>query len=348
MNDLSMLISVVVPFRNAEATIQACLEALATQIVRPNEIIMVDNCSTDKSEEIVLDFMENQNAIKVHLVKETNIGPSFARNRGVKEATGEIIAFTDSDCFPDTNWLKNVDESFKNLSTGAVAGRIMGLNPSTVIDKFHAMFTMQGLPCAQTFCEFTPLRGGFPTANLAVRKPLLDSLGGFDENMKIYTEDYDLCARIYRAGFCIQYEPRALVYHKHRNTLKGTWIQSFGFGKGHPILLKKHFRSMVILAFPGFAYQTSNWHLRLWLDFKGADKKLLLLIALSLLYWPAAILIPAYFLYLFLDMKHHLRKNRLNATLVDTWRLVFLLIFKSSAISAGRMFGSLYNRVLCI
>jgi GT2 family glycosyltransferase len=207
---------------------------------------------------------------------------------------------------------------------------------------------MRGLSEPKTFSEFTLVRGGFPTANLAVRKTLINSLGGFDENMKIYSEDYDLCARIYKAGFLIRYEPCAVVYHKHRNTLKGTWVQSFGFGKGHPVLLKTHFKSMVILGLPGFEYQSKKWLLRMWLDFKGADKKLLTLIAVGIFYWPAAILIPAYLLYLLLDMRRHLSRNRLNASLIDTCHLVFLLIFKSSALSAGRIIGSLRNGVLCI
>ena len=343
-----MLISVVVPFRNAELTIKACLEALVVQDVRAKEIIVVDNGSTDRSEEEVLSFIRKQKALNIYLVKETKIGPSAARNRGIKEASGEIVAFTDSDCVPDKHWLKNVEQAFRNPDTGAVAGRIMGMDPASIVDKFHAMFTMQGFPEAQTFCEFTLLRGGFPTANLAVRKPLLDLLGGFDENMQIYTEDYDLCARIYQAGYCIHYEPLALVYHHHRNTLKGTWLQSFGFGKGHPVLLRRHFRSMVIVALPGFEYQSRNLRLKLWLDFKGADKKLLILIVICLFYWPSAILIPAFFLYLLADMRRRLAKHRLHARFIDTWRLVFLLIFKSSAISAGRMIGSLQNGVLCI
>jgi len=342
------LISVVVPFRNAEHTIRACLEALATQAMQPKEIIMVDNGSTDGSGEVVLAFIRERNALNVCLVKETKIGPSAARNRGIKEAGGEIVAFTDSDCVPDKHWLEKVEQAFRNPDTGAVAGRVRGLNPTSVIDKFHAMFTMQGSPEAQNFCEFTLLRGGFPTANLTVRKLLLDSLGGFDENMKIYSEDYDLCARIYQAGFCIRYEPLAVVYHQHRNTLKGTWFQSFGFGKGHPILLKRHFRSMVILALPGVEYQSRRLPLKAWLDFKGADKKLFILIILCLFYWPAAILTIAFFFYLFADMRRHLGRRKLQARLTETWRLVLLLIFKSSALSAGRIVGSIQNGVLCI
>lgn len=343
-----MLISVVVPFRNAEHTIRACLEALAAQTVQPKEIIMVDNGSTDGSAEIVLDFIKEQNGLNISLVHEAKPGPSPARNRGIRETGGEIVAFTDSDCVPDKHWLESIEQGFSNSDTGAIAGSIRGLNPTSVIDKFHAMFTMQGFPESQKFYEFTLLRGGFPTANLTVRKPLLDSLGGFDEKMEIYSEDYDLCARIYQAGFCIQYDPLAVVYHQHRNSLKGTWFQSFGFGKGHPVLLKRHFRSMVILALPGLEYQSKRLPVRAWLDFKGADKKLFILIALCLFYWPAAIPTIAFFFYLFADMRRHLARRKLQARLTETWRLVLLLIFKSSALSAGRIVGSIQNGVLCI
>ena len=207
---------------------------------------------------------------------------------------------------------------------------------------------MKGFPEPQIFTEFTLLRGGFPTANLSVKKDLLDSIKGFDETLKIYSEDYDLCARIYKAGFSIRYEPDAVVYHKHRNTLKGTWKQSFGFGTGHAVLLKKHFNKLLMIDFPKYQYISKRWPIRAWLDLTGADKKLLGFFILFLIWLPAGCLIPAYLLYLFFVMHKHLKLNHLSARFIEKWQMIFLLIFKSTALTTGRIIGSIQNRVFCI
>jgi GT2 family glycosyltransferase len=309
---------------------------------------MVDNCSTDKSEELALAFIRKQTDLNITLLKETKIGPSAARNRGIREASGEIVAFTDSDCLPAEDWLKKVAEPFLGSCIGAVAGRVLSLNTASVIEKFHSLFTMSGSDEPQLLSEFTLVKGGFPTANLAVRKDVLDSIQGFDEEMQIYSEDFDLCARIYKAGFKISYAPEAIVYHKHRNTLKGTWRQSYGFGTGHAVLLRKHFKNLVILSVPGFQYFSRSWPVRVWLDLKGADKKLIAIVLFFVMWWPVGLLIPLYLLHLFLRVEGFARRKELTVHFIEKWQMVFLLLFKSIALTVGRAIGSIQHRVFCI
>lgn len=342
-----MKVSVIIPFYNSQRTIDICLNALGDQYIKPCEIILIDNGSSDKSSEIVHVFKHNHPYLNIILVEEPKRGPSAARNRGLKVAVGDIVAFTDSDCAPDKNWLKEIQGAFHNAKIGAVAGRVVGFKPESTLDKFHTVFTMKGLPRSQIFTEFTLVRGGFPTANLAVRKGVLDHIGGFDESMKIYSEDYDLCTRIYQAGFSIQYTTNAVVCHKHRNTLKGTWKQGFGFGTGHPVLLKKHFKQMVIIDLPRYQYFSQKWPTCIWLDLASADKKVAGLILLSIIWWPLSVLLVSYLLYLFTNMGSRLRQNGLKARFLEKWQLVFLLFLKSSAVTAGRVVGSFRNKILC-
>jgi len=340
-------ISVVVLFFNAEDTILHCLEGIQNQKLKPLEVILVDNNSSDNSANLVKQFIAQNVIGKFHYFFEKKQGPSYARNCGVNHAKGDIIAFTDSDCIPDKNWLNGILAAFTDPQIGAVAGRIVGYHGESLLDKFHAMFTLKGFDENQTFSDFTLVKGGFPTANLAVRKDVFNHIGGFDGSMKTYGEDYELCARVYRADFGIKYTINAVVYHKHRNTLKGTWIQSFGFGIAHTLLLKKHFKQMVIIDLPRYQYLSQKWSVRMWIDLASADKKVAGLILLSIMWWPLSVLLVSYLLYLFTNMGSRLRQNGLNARFLETWQLVLLLFFKSAAITMGRIIGSLQNKVLC-
>lgn len=342
-----MKISVVIPFRDSQETIHTCLSALLEQSFRPHEVVLVDNGSSDKSAEIVHIFQKTHPHMNVVRMEELKPGPSAARNKGFRMVTGDIIAFTDSDCVPGKNWLEEINHAFSGVEFGAVAGRVAGYGSESTLDKFHSLFTMKGFTQDQTFEEFTLLRGGFPTANLAVRKDVLDSIEGFDESMKIYSEDYDLCARIYQAGFAIKYIRDAVVYHNHRNSLEGTWRQSFGFGTGHPVLLKKHFTHIAIIELPKFSFLTKKVPCRLWLDLAAPDKKLFGLILLSFFWWPFSALMLFYFLFLYFKMGPRLLHNGLKADFIEKWQLVFLLFFKSLAMSTGRLLGSFRHRVLC-
>ena len=340
-------ISVVVPYYNAEQTLNSCLEAIEAQTVKPSEVILVDNKSEDSSLKIVKNHLSKERKL-YKICWEEKKGPSSARNRGFKESKGDVIVFTDGDCIADTRWIERISEKFEDPDVNAVAGKIMGIKGKSLFDKFHSLFTLKSPEKIVKVKEFTLVKGGFPAANLALRKDVLDAIGGFDESFQFFGEDYDLCARIYASGFQIIYLPDAIVYHKHRNNLKATWKQSFGFGTGHPKLLKKHFKRLTIIDFPKFQFLTQKLPLRLWFDFAGADKKLLLLIILSIIWQPATFLIPLYLIFLFFKICSYLQRNGLNARFTEKWQLIFLLFFKSVALTLGRIRGSIQNCVFCI
>jgi GT2 family glycosyltransferase len=340
-------ISVIVPFYNAEETLLLCINALLAQTLQPAEIILVDNNSDDRSAEIAKKVTEQNPGVIIFLT-ELRQGPGRARNKGIRHSTGEIICFTDVDCIPEPDWLNVIARPFQNSQIGAVAGQIKGSGLETIFEKFHYLFTLKGLQQSELFKAFTLVRGGFPTANLAVRKNLLERLQGFDASMGSYGEDYDLCARIYQAGFHIQYTTGAAVLHKHRNTLKSTWLQSYGFGIGHAKLLNKHFKRMLMINLPRYQYVSRKWPVCIWIDLAAADKKLLFLVFGSILWWPLQIVIVFYLLMLYLNMVRRLRQNKMQAGFFEKWQLVFLLLFKSAAITTGRLAGMVKNKVLCV
>jgi len=346
MPKAAVAVSVVIPFFNAEKTLKRCINSLLALPSDSFEVILVNNNSTDDSPQVAQTAAKRYPQRFIY-AEEKKRGPVFARNRGAGLARGEILAFIDADCLVEPDWLPQLLRSFEDPQTGAVAGRVSGQGGRTVFDKFHALFTFRGPRRPQVYRRFTLISGGFPTANLAVRKEVFQRTGGFDPSLKFFAEDYDLCARIYREGFHIRYNPEAIVSHIHRNSLAGTWKQSYGFGTGHALLLRRHFKRRLIIELPRCCFESEKLPLRAWIDLASADKKLIGLLTVSLFWWPLMGLTALYLAFLFREMQTRIKADQMTSSRQETWALVFLLFFKSFAMTLGRIDGALRNRVLC-
>jgi glycosyltransferase involved in cell wall biosynthesis len=166
-----MRISIVVPFYNEERHIERCIEALLAQDYPSDafEIILVDNNSTDRSAEIV------ERYDRVRLLREPIQGDYASRNRGVREASGEIIAFTDSDTAPRPDWLTAIARTMSDPTVGAIVGRIE-FAPTRLLSMMEAY---EAAKSTFIFSSDVPeIYFGY-TCNMAVRKSLFDSLGLF-------------------------------------------------------------------------------------------------------------------------------------------------------------------------
>jgi glycosyltransferase involved in cell wall biosynthesis len=100
-----VLVSIIIPAYNAERTLGECLDGCLAQGYPNTEVIVVDDGSTDGTERVA-------RARNVGYIRQENGGPAKARNTGAREAEGEIIAFTDSDCIPEANWIEALIETF--------------------------------------------------------------------------------------------------------------------------------------------------------------------------------------------------------------------------------------------
>ncbi len=172
-----MRISVVVPFWNVERYIGRCVEALLTQDYPSDsyEIIMVDNNSTDASAEIV------RRHARVRLLNERKQGSYAARNRGLREVKGEIIAFTDPDCVPARDWLRAIESALEQQDVGIVLGS----------HRFATDSGLLGLLASYENEKKAYIYGGQTkdlyfgqTNNMAVRKCLFDEMGYFVETLR--------------------------------------------------------------------------------------------------------------------------------------------------------------------
>jgi GT2 family glycosyltransferase len=348
--NFSPSISVIVPFLNARQTIIECLESLLTQSYKGSiEIILVDNNSNDGSLEEVKKYLDEKKLKFVKVIPHfSKKGAAAARNAGLKEAKGKILAFTDSDCIADKNWIKELVKGYTDNTIGAVAGGIKGYKPSNIFEKFSSIFTLKSLPNPGVFDRFTLLRGGFATANFSVRHSLIEKIGVFDEGLKKYwSDDYDLCARIYKNGYRINYVSDALIYHHHRSNLKGLWKQAFIYGTVHSVLLSKHFTRMLILELPGLTFQTERFPLKAWIDFASLDKKIIIGIVLSFFYPIFLFILIAYLVYLFPYFYRKTKENNLRISFYELVGFIFLMFIKSLSMTLGRARGSLQEKVIC-
>jgi glycosyltransferase involved in cell wall biosynthesis len=192
-------ISVIVPARDAAATIGRTLEALAAQDTDAQfEVVVVDDGSRDETVEIA-----RRAPGPVRVITQAGAGPGPARNRGVAESTGRILAFTDADCFPAPGWLSaglaGLERS--DAAQGAVRPE-RGVRPM----PFDRTIVVDG-------------RGGlYETANLLVRRDLFNRLGGFEDWLgpvlgKPLAEDVWFGWRARRAGARVVFCDDALVEH---------------------------------------------------------------------------------------------------------------------------------------
>ena len=224
-------VSVVVPVFNAEETLENCLRSLLS-LTYPRdriEIIAVNNNSSDRSAGILQRY---GNSIRV--LEEKTQGAAAARNRGVRSASSDLIAFTDADCTVDPKWLGHLLEPLhRDAGLAAVGGRILSSRPANSIERFgevvhdHARAIRTSLPPYVI------------TMNMAIRRAVLFDVGLFDESF-LRAQDSDLSYRLYLQKHRLEYAPLALVFHRNESNLAGLFREGFVHGMWDVKLKAKH------------------------------------------------------------------------------------------------------------
>lgn len=210
--------SIVIAARNAESTIGACISSLLSQSLKPLEIIVVDNASTDSTARIA-------SSMGIKVVYEPIIGRSRARNRGIEESKGRFIAFIDADAVADKDWLLFLMDRYKAGDCSGVAGRIRALNSEKLFAKLLEL-SSEG-------------RQHFGGCNIMYERDVLIDVGMFDEKLKV-AEDVELAWRVIKSGRSIAYEPKAVVYHAYKSRLIDILKQQYEFGMWTVRARKKH------------------------------------------------------------------------------------------------------------
>lgn len=227
-----ILYSVIIPAYNAQGTIGECLDAFERQIFPKEayEIIVVDDGSTDETPDIVKRF-------PVKYFWQPNQGPATARNFGAKMARGDIILFTDADCVPAHNWIKEMTRPFEAPEVIAAKGAYKSAQKSLTArfaqiefeERYRLLLKSRYIDMIDTY-------------SAAYRKSTFLSLGGFDPSFPVANnEDTELSYKMSRAGYKMVFNPRAVVYHlNHPDSIRKYARLKFWRGYWRMVVYKRY------------------------------------------------------------------------------------------------------------
>ncbi len=221
-------VSVIVCAFNAQDTIAQCLDGLR-DVEYPNfEVIVVNDGSTDATGTIAARY-------PVRLITTPNRGLSNARNTGLEAAEGEIVAYLDSDAFPDPNWLQYLAAAFRDATFVGIGGP--NLAPPKLGRIAECFDNAPGGPAHVLLSDREAEH--IPGCNMAFRRESLVAIGGFDPALRVAGDDVDICWRLQARGWTLGFSPGAMVWHHRRTTLRSYWKQQRGYGRAEALLEKK-------------------------------------------------------------------------------------------------------------
>lgn len=238
-----MRVSVIVPVKNNAKLLSKLLKTLSSQTLKPYEVIVVDDGSVDGSPQVAKAYGA------IVLCTGGGKGPNFARSLGVKNAKGDIVAFTDSDCTPSRDWIKSLVEDFQRCpEASVVVGTTIAANPDAFLARFLDNSLLTPTP---KYAKRLMLKNDFKpgiivaTCNMAVLRQVFEKVGLFDPAYKYYgSDDMDFVYRVLKNGFVVLCSPKPLVRHHHRASLNNILKRYFQYGQGFAIFLKRYPKSV--------------------------------------------------------------------------------------------------------
>lgn len=208
--------SIIICGFNEERFLKRCLTSCISQNYPKDkyEIVYIDNNSRDRSLEIAKKFKNIKSFV------EKRQGLSEARNCGINKTNGEIIVFLDADTKLDKNYLLKQERIFMNDKIGAGGGKVLPMK-NKVISNYLGVSLFESYP---RYIKNRFVRT-YPGCNLTIRRKVINKIGIFKENFEVgevsipRLEDKEICMRIRREGYLIQYNKEAIIYHKNREKL---------------------------------------------------------------------------------------------------------------------------------
>ncbi len=201
-------VSLYIPCYNASKYIEKCLSSILAQTYPIQEILIVDDGSTDDTVEVVKKFPS------IQIVKHPeNRGLAAARNTGIRELKFEFIANIDSDCVAEKDWLEQLMKNMTENNIAGVGGKLVETNRSTIPDYWRRVHMKQH------WGEDRVINPQWLFGHSSVfRKNALESVNGYLEKFRTNYEDLDLSRRLREKDYTIVYEPQAIVNHLRNDT----------------------------------------------------------------------------------------------------------------------------------
>ncbi len=232
-------ISVIIGEKNSQEFIKECITAVMNQDFKDFELIVVDDYSNDSTKQKIRELQKKHSFKLIELKKHSGI--SKARNTGIKEALGEFIAFTDADCIPEKKWLNELMNGF-NEKTVSVGGPNLvpkhGDKNQKIFDELLQLIACIGSNYVKHSDKIIETHHN-PSCNSVYRKNILMKMNGFNEKLSS-NEDAELDFRIKKQQKKIRFNPKAIVFHHRKNSIKKIFFQAFWFGLGRMQAIKMH------------------------------------------------------------------------------------------------------------
>jgi glycosyltransferase involved in cell wall biosynthesis/GT2 family glycosyltransferase len=248
--------SVVIPSYNRKDHLLRVLDALQLQTFPDFEVVVVD-----QSEPPIEIPEEYQRKLGIRCVYSERRGPALARNKGIREARGNIVAFTDDDCIPEPDWLEKAARHFDQRPLAGLEGRIRSEKLGDPQWRTVSNVGFEGI--------------GFMTANMFYRRDLLRRVEGFDERFHDFREDTDLAWRVMEFGE-IPHATDVVVFHPpHPATVeRESQVERAKMFRLDPLLLERHPDKYIqlLIGEGHYRYKPGFWHhFALGLQESGAD-----------------------------------------------------------------------------
>ena len=345
---MKLSITVVIPVKNAEPHLKTLFSALEKQTIKPNEIIFIDNLSSDGTVEIIKKHIDRLKSLNIKLLTQKKLGPSAARNLGIKEAKSDIIAFTDADCIPSKDWISNIIHFFKkNTDVCGVNGVTLGYKPSTLIQKLKALEREKISAANEGYIKnkFEIVYDKFlDTANSAIKKSILEN-NNFDEDFTI-GEDIELTLRLYKTCPKIFTNNHQIInWHKDRKNIINYFKTILKYRINYCKVIKKHFSKSITIMLP--KQKTIYIPTNIPITTLITPMPFIVLIAFPILIlFPliSSILIIAYILSTSLKIQ----KNNIVNNFHEAISITLLILIQKTISIIGKIIGSIKYKLICL
>ncbi len=246
----SPYVSIIIPHLNGKQHLNVCFDSLRNQTSQDFEVLLVDNGSTDGTQDLVRNQYPEVRLIELG----ANYGFTGACNAGYAQSRGEIIILLNNDTEVDSNWLQVIVETFeKRPLVGSIASKMLLFDQRHVFHTAGDYYRLDGIPgnrgvwqqdCGQYDQEevvFSACGGA-----AAYRRQMLDEIGFLDDDYFFSCEDVDLAWRANLAGWQVLYLPTAIVYHKLKASGSSGATSSYYDGRNFLYLIWKNYPSSLL------------------------------------------------------------------------------------------------------
>ena len=240
-------VSIIVPVYNEEKLLSESIESLLELNYSNYEIIIVNDGSTDKTEEVAESLVGYQKArlsdVKVSLINKPNGGKAQALNAGIKYSKAEIVLCMDGDSQLSPDSVKLAVRHFSNPEIGAVAGNVKVINRGKLLTDLQALEYIEGLNMARSAQSFINLVNIIPGPIGLFRKKAIEEAGFYSSDT--FAEDADLTLKILANGWKIYYEPNSISFTEAPEKLHQLLKQRYRWTRGIIQSIRKHKKLMV-------------------------------------------------------------------------------------------------------